>query len=113
MSQVPRVGGGPKNWNELFVSCPHIAEHVFHYLSVEESLMCGEICQEWALAVESSSRLKERAKKIPIQKAVEDGHHRTVGFQIGQGTESKGAVCRRGIIPFKLLMSAGRVTIKF
>jgi len=86
---------GPNNWKELLTTCPHIAEHIFKCLKVEDALKCREVCPEWELVVDNCKQLTARARKIPLWRAAENGHLKTVEFLIGQGADVNSAKQRK------------------
>jgi len=92
--EVP-VRPGPNNWQELLTTCPHIAKHIFKCLKVEDALKCREVFPEWELVVVNCKQLTARAKKIPLWRAAENGHLKTVEFLIGQGEDVNSAKRRK------------------
>ena len=85
------VRPGLKNWKELFTTCPHIAERIFKYLKVEDALKCREVYPKWEPVIVNCKQLTARAKKIPLWRAAENGHLKTVEFLIGQGADVNSA----------------------
>jgi len=59
----------PKNWKELFQSCPHIAEKVLDHLDVKSALTCRQVYPEWKLVVDSCRPLIKRASDTHLKTA--------------------------------------------
>jgi len=71
MSEIANLTSraGPKNWNELFQSCPHIAWKILDYLDVKSALTCRQVYPEWKLVVDSCRPLIKRANDMHLKMA--------------------------------------------
>ena len=70
---MTRKKHGPRDWADLFESCPHIEERVMKSLDLESALTCRIVCEGWRDQISEDKKLQRRLQRTPIFKAVRIG----------------------------------------
>ena len=61
-----------EGWHDLFIKCPHIADHIFSQMNLEEILQICEVCEDWDQAVQNSKKVQDRLS-VNLHKAAVEG----------------------------------------
>ena len=75
-----------EGWHDLFIKCPHIADHIFSQMNLEEILQICEVCEDWDQAVQNSKKVQDRLS-VNLHKAAVEGWLRVAKLHLDRGAD--------------------------